>query len=125
MPVITSPSQMFYFNDPSNETHTCFSFRLKPSSIAFDAVPEFECKISSGVLFKVFGLDNGEYICGLFVPKNGSPEINNPFELGFCIGAEFVRQMSILFNVSFRGTADYSHYYVENTDKNTCYNYPS
>ena len=124
MPVITSPSQMFRFNNLNDETHTCFVFRLTPSSIHFNAVPKFECTISAGILFKIFGVDDGEYTCGLFVPKNGSPEINDGFELGFCIGAEFVRQMSISFSVSLRGTADYSHYYMENTDVNTCYNYP-
>lgn len=123
--IITSPSQLFRHNNPTEPTHVCFVFRLSNEGGHFNIIPKFECTVTSGVLFRVRSYANQVYTCELYVPTNGSPEISDPTWLGVAVGAEFVRHMSLLYGVKLVGPMDYSHYHSAQTDEDTCYNYTS
>jgi hypothetical protein len=124
MPVITSPSQLFRFNDRRDPTHLCFVYQLKQKQYN---IPVFSCAVTSGILFRNrsyvrhAGAPNGAYICELYVPANGSPEISNPTWLGMCVADDFRRQMEPLFDVHLLGIEDYSRYHSESTDEDECY----
>jgi hypothetical protein len=125
MPVIISPSQLFRYNDRRDPTHLCFVYQLKPKQNGIPVKLRFSA--TSGVLFRNrsyvrhAGATNGAYICELYVPANGSPEISNPTWLGMCVADEFRREMEPLFEVSLVGVEDYSRYHSESTDEDECY----
>jgi hypothetical protein len=121
--IITSPSQLFRHNDATEPTHICFVFRLSAEGGHFNIIPKFESTASSGVLFRVRSYANQVYTCELYVPANGSPEISDPTWLGVAVGAEFVRDMSVLYKVQLVGAEDYSHCHSYDTDEDTCFNY--
>jgi len=119
--ILLSPSQLFRHNNATEPTHICFVFRLSTEGGHFNIIPNFECTASSGVLFRVRSYANNVYTCELYVPANGSPEISDPTWLGVAVGAQFVRDMSVLYGVKLVGTEDYSHYHSYDTDEYTCY----
>ncbi len=125
MPVITSPSQLFRYNDRRDPTHLCFVYRLTEKK--YKVPCRFEASVTSGVLLRRrsyirhAGDVNGTYICELYVPANGSPEISNPTWLGMCVADEFRRDMEPFFDVHLVGVEDYSRYHSESTDEDECY----
>lgn len=119
MPVITSPSQLFRYNDRRDPTHTCFVYRLTERD--YKLACSFECFCTTGTLFRIRNYALGAYTCELYVPAAGSPEISNPLWLGMCVADEFRRQMEPLFNVQLVGVEDYSRYHSESTNEDECY----
>ena len=119
--IITYPSQLFRRNEPTEPTHVCYLFRLTTNRGQY--IPKFKCVVTSGVYFRVRSYASNVYTCELYLPFKGSPEISDPFDLAFCVAAEFVRQMSTLYNVELLGTEDYSRYHSYDTHESDCYNY--
>jgi len=119
MPVITSPSQLFRFNDRRDPTHLCFVYQLE--EVHFTRVPIFHCFSTTGTLFRVRNYANRIYTCELYVPANGSPEISNPTWLGMCVADEFRRRLESIYTVRLIGVEDYTRYHSESTDEDDCY----
>jgi hypothetical protein len=121
MPVITSPSQLFRFNERRDPTHTCYVFKLQTIQ-DFD-LPKFKCSSSSGVLFRVrsFSDIDAAYTCELYLPKEGSPEYSNPQWLAVAVTTELVGWAGHAYMVQLLGVEDYSRYHSESTDEDECY----
>jgi hypothetical protein len=119
MPVITSPSQLFRFNDRRDPTHTCFVFQFKVPRGPI--TPKFDCSCTTGTLFRVRSYAASVYTCELFLPIDGSPEISDPQWLAVAVTTEMVRKAGHLYDVELVGVEDYSRYHSESTDEDDCY----
>jgi hypothetical protein len=121
MPVITSPSQLFRFNDRRDPTHICYVFKFR--TIQNFEPPKFKCSSSSGVLFRVrsFTSESEAYICELYLPKEGSPEYSNPQWMAVAVTTELVGWAGHAYMVQLVGVECYSRYHSESTDEDECY----
>jgi hypothetical protein len=118
MPVITSPSQLFRFNDRRDPTHTCYVFRFKAP--AHFEPPKLDC-LFTGTLFRVRSYADNVYTCELYLPKEGSPEYSNPQWLAVAVTTELVGWAGHAYMVQLLGVEDYSRYHSESTDEDECY----
>jgi hypothetical protein len=119
MPVITSPSQLFRYNDRRDPTHLCFVYRLTEKK--YKVPCRFECSCTSGTLFRVRNYVDKVYTCEFYVPAMGTPEISNPLWIGVCVTDELYRVMEPFFEVSLISVEDYSRYHSESTNEDECY----
>jgi hypothetical protein len=120
MPVITSPSQLFRYNDREYPTHTCFVFEIK--GLAHFGPPTFDSAFSNA-LFQVRSHDNGVSICELYLPKKneGLGIYSDPQFLAVAVTTELVGWAAHAYTVRLTGAEDYSRYHSDNTDPQECY----